>query len=204
MPRTGSHPEEAVRHALEVLVTSTPAELDRAFASAPSRLGNAAAAMRTALAYQQSVDELESALGALPTTVDPSTARAAQATENVWRQLETEFGLLSSSEVSALLGARSANRAYAAGLRKRGELLAARRRNAYVFPGFQFDRKAGAVLPWVAPLLRLAQAHERTAVDVTQWMMSPTTYFGGRRPADHLAEPERLLDVAERAWGIEW
>jgi len=139
-----------------------------------------------------------------PTVVDSATARAVQATENVWRRVESEFGLLSSSEVSALLGASNTKRAYASDLRKRGELLATLRKNGYVFPGFQFDHEAGAVRPWVAPLLTLAQGNERSAADVIMWMMSPTTYFDGDRPADHVDDTQRLLSVAERVWGIEW
>ena len=58
--------------------------------------------------------------------------------------------------------------------------------------------------PWVAPLLTLAESNERSAADVIVWMMSPTTYFDGDRPADHVDDAQRLLSVAERVWGIEW
>lgn len=138
------------------------------------------------------------------TDADSATARAVQATENAWRRVETEFGLLSSSEASSLLGARNGNRVYVADLRRRGVLLAAQRKTGYVFPGFQFDREAGTVLPWVAPLLEVAERYERSAPGVILWMMSPTTYFSGDRPADHVDDAQRLLDVAEKAWGIEW
>jgi hypothetical protein len=204
MPRAASPHEEEVRRALEVLSTATPAVLDRAIETFSAQLPSVAGAVRDAVAHQHSVDELESALVGLPTALDPATTRAAQATENVWRRIADEFGLLSSSQVSALLGAANANRVYAAQRRQRGELLAAQRKNAYVFPGFQFDREAGEARPWVAPLLSLAGRHDRSAADVIMWMMSPTTYFDGGRPVDHVDAPRRLLDVADRAWGIEW
>lgn len=204
MSRIASHPEDEVRHALEVLVTTTPTALDRALESVPARFASAAEAVRSALFYQQSIDALESALVTLPTAADPATARAAQATENVWRLVETEFGLLTSTEVSALLGASNANRAYAGQLRKRGDLLAAQRKNAYVFPGFQFDHQAGSVRPWVRPLLQLAERQDRSAAGVVMWMMSPTTYFDGERPVDYVADDAQLLDVAGRAWDIQW
>ncbi|TFD52371.1 hypothetical protein E3T46_05760 [Cryobacterium sp. Hh11] len=136
--------------------------------------------------------------------VDPATARAVQARENMWRRIESEFGLLSSSEVSDLLGASNGNRTFTAELRKRGALLAAHRKNGYVFPGFQFDHEAGEVRPWVVPLLETARRHDWSAADVIMWMMSPTTYFDSDRPADHVDDAQRLLDVAERAWGVEW
>ena len=204
MPQVVSRPEEEVRHALEVLEAANPVVLDQVFASVQFQFGSAAEYLRNALVYRGAVDSLERALGALPTAVDPATARSVQATENVWRRVETEFGLLSSSQVSSLLGASNGNRAFTSELRKRSALLAAQRKNGYVFPGFQFDREAGEVRSWVAPLLTLAQSNERSAPGVIMWMMSPTTYFDGDRPADHVDDAQRLLDVAERAWGLEW
>lgn len=204
MPKLAPRPEEEVRHALEVIASANPVMLDQVFSSVQSQFGTTAVALRNVLVYRGAVSSLERALGTLPTTVDPATARAVQATENIWRRIESEFGLLSSAKVGALLGASNANRAYAADLRQRGELLATLRKNGYVFPGYQFDHEAGAVRPWVAPLLSLAESHERSAADVIMWMMSPTTYFDGDRPADHVGDAERLLSVAERAWSIEW
>lgn len=204
MPQIASRPEEEVRHALKVLAAASPMMLDEAISSMQPEFGTTAAALRNVLVYRSAVDSLERALVTLPTVVDPATARAVQATENVWRRIATEFGLLSSSEVSSLLGASNANRAFTSELRKRGELLAAPRKNAYVFPGFQFNHESGTVRAWVVPLLRLAQGNERSAADVSMWMMSPTTYFDGDRPADHVDDAQRLLSVAERAWSVGW
>lgn len=131
--------------------------------------------------------------------VDPAIERAVEATENVWRAVESEFGLLSPPEVDTVLKPSNAS-----DLRQRGELLGTLRKNDYVFPGFQFDHEAGAVRPWVAPLLTLAARNERSAADVIMWMMSPTTYFDGDRPADHADDAPRLLSAAERTWSIEW
>lgn len=78
------------------------------------------------------------------------------------------------------------------------------RKNGYIFPGFQFDHKAGAVRDWIAPLLVLAERYEWPAEDVILWIMSPTTYFDDDRPIDHVDDAQRLLGVAERAWGIVW
>jgi hypothetical protein len=139
------------------------------------------------------------------TELDPATARAVRATELAWQAVESEFGLLSSSEVDTLLGAHNAHRAYAADLRRRGELLCTLRNNSYVFPGFQFDHSAGTVRDWVAPLLVLAERYERGTAGMIMWMMSPTTYFEEEdRPVDHVDDAHRVLDVAEKAWGVEW
>ena len=202
MTQLASHPEDDVRHALEVLdgadIAIVVGELENVHASSSGVLNT----IRSALAYRAATDSLASFIASQSTTVDPATARAVQATETVWRQVERDFGLYSSTEAGALLGA--GNRAYASSLRKRGELLGVERKNAFVFPGFQLDRVAGTIRPWVKPLLALAEQHERTTADVVLWMMAPTTYLGGDRPVDHVTDPERLLSVAKNAWGVEW
>jgi hypothetical protein len=196
--------EKDVRHAFEVLATADPSVLDEALRSARPLLGSATDALRTALVYRAAVESFEHALAVLPIAVDPATARAAQATENIWRRVDAEFGLLSSAEVAALRGARNDNRAFASGLRQRGGLLGVQRKNAYVYPGFQFDLAVGTIRPWVAPLVELAAVQDRTPVDVVMWMMSPTTYFGDDRPVDHIDDAQLLVDVAERAWNVQW
>lgn len=160
-------------------------------------------ALRTLIAMRRQ-PELENALSRLRSVVDPATARAAQATENVWREIADEFGLLKSSEVGDLLGASKSNREFISIRRTRGELLGIVRNNGYLYPGFQFDRSTGAIRSWVKPLLELAGEHSMGAADVLFWMMSPTTYFGGDRPADHAREGDQLLDVAGRSWSVQW
>ena len=160
-------------------------------------------ALRALIALRRQ-PELENALSRLRSVVDPATARAAQATENVWREIAEEFGLLTSSEVGVLLGASKSNREFVSIRRNRGELLGVVRNNGYLYPGFQFDRSTGAIRAWVKPLLELARNHSISAVDVLFWMMSPTTYLNGDRPADHPGEGDRLLNVAGRSWFVRW
>ncbi|WP_345183978.1 hypothetical protein [Microbacterium panaciterrae] len=204
MTQLASRPEDEVRHALEVLGGADVAIVAGQLTHMRVTTGGFLESLRGAATYRVAVSDLGGALASLTTTVDPATARAAQATETVWRGVERDFGLFSSSAVGEILGASKSNRAYASALRQRGELLGMQRKNAYVFPGFQFDRPAGEIRPWVRPLLALAAEHERSAADVIAWMMSPTTYLGGDRPVDRVTDPERLLSVAERAWGVEW
>lgn len=160
-------------------------------------------ALRALIALRRQ-PELENALSRLRSVVDPATARAAQATENVWREIADEFGLLNSGEVGDLLGASKSNREFVSIRRTRGELLGVVRNNGYLYPGFQFDRSTGTIRTWVKPLLELASEHSLSAADVLFWMMSPTTYFNGDRPADHAREGDQLLDVAGRSWSVQW
>lgn len=138
-------------------------------------------------------------------TVLPSeVVGALNDTERFWRGIDDEFGLLSSTRVAELTGARS-NRSYASDQRRKGRLLALRRLNRNVFPGFQFDAD-GAIRPVIAELRTLGQAHGMDERDVIVWLCRPTTYFPGpdERPVDHIDEPDRLLEVAAAAWDVVW
>lgn len=203
MPQLASHPEEEVRHAIEVLAAADGRVLEQQLRTASNEVHSLLAKFRRAEA-EVAASELVDAMSALRSTVDPATARAAQATENVWREIADEFGLLKSSEVGALLGASRNNREFVSSRRSRGELLGVVRNSAYLYPGFQFDRQAGTVRAWVKPLLELAQENQLGASDVLFWMMSPTTYFDGDRPADNADDGDRLLEVAGRAWRVSW
>lgn len=158
---------------------------------------------------QGALDELSDAMTRMHGPLPPSMARAAQATENAVKSIEEEFGLITSAQVAQLLGAtsnRAAVRSLAYDMRGRGELLYIRRLNKYLYPGFQFDPSLGPVRPLVKALLQLADANGWEPEDVVLWLCSPTTYFeDGSRPVDHFdSDPDRVLDVARRAWGVEW
>lgn len=134
----------------------------------------------------------------------PATARAAQATENAWRRIDNEFGLLTSSQVATRMGARSSNRSYASEQRIAGRLLGVKRLNSFVYPGFQFDPQTNAVRPFIKPLLELAHENDRSPDGAALWLTSPSTYFAGARPVDSIDEGERILAVARDAWAADW
>ena len=124
-------------------------------------------------------------------------------TEVFWRDIEAEFGFLTSTEVSVALGARP-TRAYASDLRTAGRILGLRRTNRYVYPGFQFH--TGTVRPVIPRLIALGTEHELEARDVVAWLCRPTTYLRGeaRRPVDRIDETSVILDAAARAWDVAW
>lgn len=158
---------------------------------------------------RSSIDALSDAMSRVPEPLDPAIARGVQAGENAKKRIEREFGLFSSVEVAKLLGSgasSSAARSLARDMRDRGELLAIRRLNKYLYPGFQFDLSRGQVHGFVKPLLQIADEHSWQTEDVVMWLCAPTTYFeDGSRPVDHIAtEPDRVLDVATRAWDVQW
>lgn len=163
-----------------------------------------------AMAHEQgSLDELSDAMARIAEPLSPAVARAAQATENAIKSIEDEFGLLTSTQVAELLGSQAkgnASRSLANEKRGRGELLAIRRLNKYLYPGFQFDCAQGRVKPLVRDLLQLADAHDWESADVVLWLVSPTSYLEDEsRPVDHIdKDPELVLDVAQNAWSVEW
>ncbi|MGG7466580.1 hypothetical protein [Plantibacter sp. YIM 135347] len=203
MPLT-AHPDEEVRRALEILEQSDVAVVERALLSVSASANGILTGLRSTLSLRHAVDSLEGALATLDTVVPPAVARAAQATENVWREISDEFGLLSSSEVATVLGAANSNRTYAASLRKRDLLMGVERKNAFVYPGFQLNRDAAKPRAWVARLLTLASQRDRSVSDVILWMVAPSTLFDGDRPVDHRDDDDRIVKVAAQAWDIQW
>ncbi|MDQ6740900.1 MAG: hypothetical protein M3021_11240, partial [Actinomycetota bacterium] len=106
-------------------------QLDEGNAQRSSRV--VAAAVRMEL----SIQSLGPALAAIETPVSPQLARSLQATENAWREIREEFGLLSSTELSRAVGSSSPNRSYASDQRNAGNLLAVKRPGGMKYPGFQ-------------------------------------------------------------------
>lgn len=135
--------------------------------------------------------------------VTPQVAAATQAHENVVRDIEEEFGLLTSNQVATVMGSKNTSRSFASDLRKAGKLLYLERLNTFRYPGFQFDDR-GRILPVVAPLIRLAGERGWDVEDATLWTLSATRYLHGDRPVDRLGDPEAVLAAAKGAWGSEW
>lgn len=137
------------------------------------------------------------------TTASPALARAVQAQQNLYDAIGAEFGLYTSAQVADLLGSHAAARRNAAtAARAAGRLLALRRGNRLVYPGFQFT--ASGIRPVIAELRALGAEHGWDEAGLIEWLMGPTTYLGGKRPADVLDDPERLVAVAADAFGVSW
>jgi hypothetical protein len=153
-----------------------------------------------------SIQALRPALTANPAPTSPQLARALQATENAWRRMAAEFGMLTSSEVAGLLGAAPSNRNYASAKRVDGALLGVLRGKAFLYPAFQFDQDRGNVLPVIPPLIELARANGWRDDDLILWLQSPTTSFEAEdRPVDHLrTDPDAVLAAAKNAFEVRW
>ncbi|MFD1210745.1 hypothetical protein ACFQ36_01655 [Arthrobacter sp. GCM10027362] len=68
-------------------------------------------------------------------------------------------------------------------------------------------RDAARLEETLATLRRLLEIAHRMGLadrDALGWVADPSGYFGGKTGLDYLGDPEKLLDVAEQAWGVEW
>lgn len=151
----------------------------------------------------RSVQALGPAMAAFRGTTSPQLARAVQATENVWKGIEAEFGLLTSADVAALIGTGKSGRSFASDQRAAGKLIGIKRGNRVLFPGFQFDRPAGKVRSVVPELLRMAKDVGWDEEDLVLWLVAPSGYFHGDRPVEHLNDAD-LVEKARQKATVEW
>jgi len=154
---------------------------------------------------RESAQAVGAALSSVAVYTEPAIARAVQAEQNLYTRIENEFGMLTSTEAGTRMGSRSrAPRNLAATAHRDHALVAVRRGNSLVYPGFQFGPD-GQPLEVIGRLRATAEANEWSEAGLVQWLCSPTTYFHGDRPVDHLIEdPERVVEVAADALAVSW
>lgn len=153
-------------------------------------------------AVVQGVEKLGPALENME--VSKQIAWAAQDTLDFSREIEDEFGLLSSVQVGELLGSESSNpRSLAQDAHKAGRVLALRRGRRSLYPGFQFVEHR--ILPGIKDVKVIGQEHGWSDRDLVFWLCAPTGYLGDRRPVDLLADdPERVVAAARQAFAVVW
>ena len=154
---------------------------------------------------RESAQAVGHALASVTVYAEPAITRAVQAEQNFYTRIEHEFGMLTSTEAGKRMGSRSrAPRNFAATAHRGNALVAVRQGNSLGYPGFQFGPD-GQPLEVIARLRETANANEWSEVGLVQWLCSPTTYFDGDRPVDHLtADPDRVVDVAADALAVSW
>ncbi|WP_141182035.1 hypothetical protein [Pseudarthrobacter sp. NIBRBAC000502770] len=134
----------------------------------------------------------------------PQYARAQKATENVWREMAAEFGLLTETELSAVLAVPSAGPQFALDEMPARRLLAIERPEGLRYPGFQVDRQRHAIRPVMQDLLKVARGAGRSGASLALWMVSATGYLDGARPVDLLESPAAVIDAAIQSFNVEW
>ena len=153
---------------------------------------------------KRSVSALGPAIAALETPTSARLASAIQATENLWTAIEDRWGLLRSSEVAKLLGSRSGTRNLASSLRQKNEIIGVKRRSAFVYPGFQFDRKAATVRKIIPALLAAARSAGVDDEYLVYWLCSPSTYFDDDQPVVHLSTDPNFVEKFVQSETVTW
>ena len=154
---------------------------------------------------RESAQAVGAALASVAVYTEPAIARAVQAEHNLYARIGAEFGMLTSTEAGKRMGSRSrAPRNLATTAHHNKQLVAVRRGNYLAYPGFQFGPD-GQPLAVIARLREIAAANDWSEAGLVQWLCSPTTYFDGDRPVDHLTDdPDRVVAVAADDLAISW
>lgn len=127
--------------------------------------------------------------------------RTLAATEEMWRSVHAEFGLLTAQELAQRLGAPAPDDVRA--LYAAGELVAVHRGGRVLYPGFQVNQVTQAVRPVIRELLRAAEGAGRSEASLILWLVSPGGSLDGARPVDLLETPDRVLQAAEDSF-MQW
>lgn len=159
--------------------------------------------LRAVLTTSRSIRAAQVAAAAAQETLSPQLARAVQSTENAWRRIERDHGLLTSGEVAEQLGSVAKNQSeYAAAKRKQGKLIGVQRGGAILHPGFQFENgKIHAVVP---ELISSAAALDLPLDELVQWLCAPHEAFDDDLPVQHLDDAVVLLEALEDDFGATW
>lgn len=135
--------------------------------------------------------------------VSPQMAAGIAATENAWSEMEAEFGLLDGRTVARVAGSKQTTGGFANDRRNARKLLGIFRRNAYLYPGFQFT-EAGEVHQAVLDVLQDAPELEVSDEDVAQWFLLESPSLDGRRPVDAIEDTTQVLAVFRSRFGAQW
>ncbi len=195
---------EELARALEILEAQDDDGVGLLLDALARRSQAVAPALDAVVNAQRSLEALRPALAVLPGMATPELAQGAMATENAWRSMEQEFGLLTAQEASRTLGSRAKGRSTLAhDRRESGQLLGVRRGNAVLYPGFQFDRN-GEVHRVIPALIDAARSARRSDEDLAQWLCLPSGYLDGDRPVDRLQDADAVLAAAQGHFGVDW
>jgi hypothetical protein len=136
------------------------------------------------------------------TAYQDAVSRSIRAACARWVAIELEFGLLSGSEVDALLGPHWPPAGCLAAERR--ILGVATKAGRVLYPGFQFDAAARSVRPIVAEVAQIGLDGGWKDRHILQWFCVPNGCLHGERPVDLLDDRERLLAAVHADLETVW
>lgn len=128
--------------------------------------------------------------------------RSLQASEDRWRAMAKEYGLLNSRAVAALLGDSGTDRNRAGRLAKEGKIIGVKRGRGTLYPGFMFDH--GEVRPVIAEIAAIGRRNHWTDPHLLLWLASPNGYLEGRVPAQTMDARDKILEAARQDMAERW
>jgi hypothetical protein len=167
--------------------------------SQPTRMERAEreSQLQPALDYDESVACLRYLLARAHPSLSDQAIRGFVATDRLIKRMRDEFGLLSKSEVLALLGVEQMTAAHM------DSLLSFEYGGAQVYPGFQFDRSLGSILHLMFEL-KSAIPVSTSMLGLACWLCSPSGFLNGERPVDHLSKPLQVVEAAKGHYLAVW
>jgi hypothetical protein len=136
------------------------------------------------------------------TAYQDAVSRSIRAACARWVAIELEFGLLSGSEVDALLGPHWPPAGCLAAERR--ILGVATKAGRVLYPGFQFDAAARTVRPIVAEVAQIGLDGGWKDRHILQWFCVPNGCLHGERPVDLLEDRERLFAAVHADLETVW
>ena len=124
--------------------------------------------------------------------------------ERVWRDVDAAGGLCTADQVLGIMNVHAGGHLLLRRLRAEGHLLSVNRRSAYVYPRFQFDPESRLILPVIGDLIVFSVNAGWTQDELLLWLCSPSGYFRGGLPAEHLGDPSMVLERARTSAAVQW
>lgn len=140
---------------------------------------------------------LASALGGLE-QIDPTAEMRREATRNVWRRVQQEFGLLTAKQAGEEMFSTAGRTNDLANRRRRqGLLMAVELAGQNYFPGFQFVD--GTPHPVIKRLSATRESLGVSEEETLKWLVRPSTWWNrdGDRPVDHLDDPDGPRSIVQ-------
>ena len=124
--------------------------------------------------------------------------------ESAWHDIDAAGGRYTAAEVLEMVNIHAGGQVLLRRLRVEGHLFSVKRGAAYIYPRFQFDPESRLILPVIADLIVFSVNAGWSQEELLLWLCSPSGYFRGGRPAEHLGDPSLVLERARTAAAVQW
>lgn len=174
------------------LIVSLPPGLDKDVAER---------AVARAVAQAAAEAVVEKVLADTPELIGSGALAQAALREELWREIETEWDMLTPASVALLTGNKLGSGSHVtANLRRRKALAGVKRRGALAYPAFQFARGEDDDTMTVArawtELRALLEPLGWSEANVLLWAASPNAWLEGRSPASEVRDhPDAVTDA---------